>query len=153
MLKEIKKILDSLNSALFGLQNLITKTDNTAKEQASKEIKLDEGETKQKEINENLNIREGNVKEIESIVEFSNQAKDTMKKAKESTINADERQVALETGLKKLASDRVALEKEYQDKEALRKKEVEALKTERRKLEKDIVDFKIKKKISEELNK
>ena len=150
---EFKTALENLNAALFVLQEDIAEVEKTKEEFRLKEIKREEIDAEQKKKGESLNERETNVKHIESIVDFANEAKEKMAKARQLVLDANEKQTILDRELKKIADDRKKLEKEYEDKEVLRKKEAEALKTERRDLEKKQKDFKITQKIAEETNK
>jgi hypothetical protein len=150
MLEKIKEILDSLSSALFQLQTNNEKAENKIKELDIQQKKLDEQIAAQSQKDENLNKREIAVKHIESIVNFSNEAKKKMAEANELMENAKKASEDAELKSKQLNKDKEAQEKELQDAVEANKKQAEALKAERKKFEKEKKDFEVRKRVEEE---
>lgn len=152
-MEELKQVLENLNSALFGLLNLTKKVEEKAEEQRIQDLKFQEKEDIQKKKAEELNEREKNISHIESIAQAQKEAKELMVKARDLMTNANEKQIKLDEGLKQLASDKAKLEKEKEDFMIAQKKQIEAFKKDKDKFEEEIREFKIKKKVSKELDK
>lgn len=152
-MQELKSVLDRLNSALSELEDKIAGVDKDKESIRVGKIRQDERDVILDNKAKDLDAREGKVKEIESIVEFKESAKRLMKDARAEKASADERQTKLEVGLKKLTTDRAKLDKDRTDIETAQKKQVEALKEERKELDKKVKEFKIRKKVEEDLNK
>ena len=142
MFDKLKAVLDALNSALSELKEKIAGVDKTKEEIRVKGLKQDELADELKAKAEELNTRELAVKEIESIVDFSNQAKDLMVKAKDLMKNAEERQGILEGQFKKLSKDRQTFEKEQDNAKVANQKQVDALKAEREEFDAKVKAYK-----------
>lgn len=92
---ELKAVLDNLHAGMCKLQDLITEyTDKINKIELEKK-KIAEITAKQTATANDLNEREIKVKEIESIIDYSNKAKVLMKEAKDlfNSVTAKEKTV------------------------------------------------------------
>lgn len=130
-MKDLKEVLDKLDSALNELQRITEEVNREKEAVAGRKFKQDEVGNKLKQKEEELNTREAKVKEIESIVAFSNEAKNLMKQAKESMANADERQAKLEKGFKDLGTAQAKFNKDMEDNTIATKKQIEAFQKEK----------------------
>jgi DNA repair exonuclease SbcCD ATPase subunit len=142
MLQDLKNVLDNLSAALFELQNKVAEVDKAKGEYIISKMKQGELQASLKAKVQELDARETKIAGIESIAEFSEAAKRTMAEAKTLIKNTEEKQTMLDKGLKKLAEDKGKLEIEYQDKNAVLKKQAEALKEERKTLDEKIKVYK-----------
>ena len=152
-MEELKVVLENLNSALFELQGKIAKANELQEKLNIKAMKQDEVETAQAQKAQDLNAREAAVKNIESVVEYSKQAKALMQEARALMDNANIRQAEIENGYKKLAKDKAAAEAKNANEDELNKKQMEALQKERKKLNEEIKEFEVKKRVEKELAK
>ena len=141
-MEAIKKVLDALNSALSELIAKIAKADDTVKSYTTQKMKLDEKTTELEKKAEDLNVREGKIKHIESIVDATENAKKLAKEAKALMDNANERQAILEKGLKDLGIQKAKFEEDMKAEKEANKKQVEALKEERKEFEGKVKAYK-----------
>ena len=103
MFNDVRGVLENLNSALCKLRDLTTEAETVKKEAELQKMKQDEQQTAINQKDQELNAREGRIKNIESVVDFQIQAKKLMDDAKALMKNAEERQEILEKGLHSLA--------------------------------------------------
>ncbi len=152
-MEELKTVLENLNSALYELRDKVSKVDGQLKDLNIQKIRQDEIEITLAQMSKDLDAREGEIKNIESIVEYSAQAKTMMKEAKAQIENANIRQAELEAGFKKLAKDKAEAEKKNADEDQINKKQADALRKERKEFDEQVKEFKIRKKVDAELSK
>jgi DNA repair ATPase RecN len=142
MLEELTVVLEGLSAALSELKNVTKKYQVAQEEIGIQKNKQNELQHILDDKAKTLDAREAEIKEIESISEFSKQAKKLMAEAKELMQNAEQRQAVLEEGLKKLGEDRIKLTAEVEEKAKYLKSQADALKKERKELEDKIKAYK-----------
>ena len=130
-MKELKVVLENLNSALDELQKKITEVDTEKKELNAQKIKQDELNATLDKKAKDIDVRTEKIAEIESIVDFAGQAKKLMADAKVLMKNAEERQEILEKGLKQLTADKAKFEIDCQIQNDGLKMQADAIKKER----------------------